>query len=105
MCGLGQCDTHNWELNVLMEQQHPKLERISMCLREGKEVAAGAGLNCSCCCVSADGLLQPRVVSAAVFGGTDVLLRVSTPGSSLVSPALLALQYVPVERNSEATWE
>lgn len=47
-----------------------------MCLREGREVAAGAGWNCPCCCVSGDGLLQSRVVSAAAFGVTDVLLRV-----------------------------
>lgn len=102
--------THNWELNVLVEQQHPKLERISMCLREGREVAAGAGWNCSCCCVSGDGLQQARVVSQLFWGYRCVAeggeSNCSTPGSSLVLPALLAPQYFHAERNSEVwvTW-
>lgn len=81
-----------------------------MCLRDGREVAAATRWNCSCCCVSGDGLLKPRIVSAAVLGYRCVAeggeSNCSTPGSSLVSPALLAPQYVNVERNSEVwvTW-
>lgn len=57
--------------------------------------------------MSGDGLLQPRVVSAAVFGGTNVLLRVvraAVPLQAHLWPlqlccaALEAPQYVHVER-------
>lgn len=57
--------------------------------------------------MSGDGLLQPRVVSAAVFGGTNVLLRVARAAVPLQAhlwplqlccAALEAPQYVHVER-------
>lgn len=100
MCGLGQLPGSvvlPTTGNVLLEQQHPKLERISVCLREGREVA-------SCRCRMELSLLLCQGCFSSSFLG--VQSSCSPGGSFLVSPALLAPQYVHAERNSEVwiTW-